>query len=187
MRNHHSSTILITLWVLLALALSACGAGGGAAAAADSGDGAGSGPGSEGDAEVCSGDPDVVRASKSVVRIRGIACGLGVEGSGWIVRRELVVTNAHVVGSAKTVELVLDDGAEMDGESFGDSEVEAVAGEPARAARRRGRSGGLCPSGHESDSFPPCVRTRRDCLRHRVDLGCAHCPSRRRALSCRII
>ena len=42
-------------------------------------------------------DPDVRRASMSVVRIRGFACGLGVEGSGWIVRRELVVTNAHVV------------------------------------------------------------------------------------------
>jgi S1-C subfamily serine protease len=38
-----------------------------------------------------------VRASKSVVRITGIACGLGVEGSGWVVARELVVTNAHVV------------------------------------------------------------------------------------------
>jgi hypothetical protein len=42
-------------------------------------------------------DPDVVRASKSVVRVTGIACGLGIEGSGWIVRRGLVVTNAHVV------------------------------------------------------------------------------------------
>jgi S1-C subfamily serine protease len=42
-------------------------------------------------------DPDVVRASKSVVRVRGIACGLGVEGSGWIASRGLVVTNAHVV------------------------------------------------------------------------------------------
>jgi S1-C subfamily serine protease len=42
-------------------------------------------------------DPDVRQASASVVRIRGIACGLGVEGSGWIVRRGLVVTNAHVV------------------------------------------------------------------------------------------
>ena len=42
-------------------------------------------------------DPDVVRASDSVVRVRGIACGLGVEGSGWIVRRGIVVTNAHVV------------------------------------------------------------------------------------------
>ena len=42
-------------------------------------------------------DPDVVEASKSVVRVTGIACGLGVEGSGWIVRPGLVVTNAHVV------------------------------------------------------------------------------------------
>jgi S1-C subfamily serine protease len=42
-------------------------------------------------------DPDVVAASKSVVRVTGIACGLGVEGSGWIVQRGLVVTNAHVV------------------------------------------------------------------------------------------
>jgi S1-C subfamily serine protease len=42
-------------------------------------------------------DPDVVRASESVVRIRGIACGLGIEGSGWIARPGLVVTNAHVV------------------------------------------------------------------------------------------
>jgi len=42
-------------------------------------------------------DPDVVAASKSVVRITGIACGLGVEGSGWIARPGLVVTNAHVV------------------------------------------------------------------------------------------
>jgi S1-C subfamily serine protease len=42
-------------------------------------------------------DRDVVAASKSVVRVTGIACGLGVEGSGWIVRRGLVVTNAHVV------------------------------------------------------------------------------------------
>lgn len=42
-------------------------------------------------------DPDVIEASKSVVRVTGIACGLGVEGSGWIVQRGLVVTNAHVV------------------------------------------------------------------------------------------
>jgi uncharacterized membrane protein required for colicin V production len=42
-------------------------------------------------------DPDVVRASKSVVRVTGIACGLGVEGSGWVAERGLVVTNAHVV------------------------------------------------------------------------------------------
>jgi S1-C subfamily serine protease len=42
-------------------------------------------------------DPDVVAAAKSVVRVTGFACGLGVEGSGWIVEPGLVVTNAHVV------------------------------------------------------------------------------------------
>ena len=42
-------------------------------------------------------DPDIRRASAAVVRIRGVACGLGVEGSGWIARPGLVVTNAHVV------------------------------------------------------------------------------------------
>jgi len=47
-------------------------------------------------------DPDVVRAARSVVRITGIACGLGVEGSGWVVARELVVTNAHVVAGIVT-------------------------------------------------------------------------------------
>jgi S1-C subfamily serine protease len=29
--------------------------------------------------------------------VTGIACGLGVEGSGWVVRPGLVVTNAHVI------------------------------------------------------------------------------------------
>jgi S1-C subfamily serine protease len=46
-------------------------------------------------------DPDVVSASRSVVRITGIACGLGVEGSGWIARPGLVVTNAHVVAGVE--------------------------------------------------------------------------------------
>src|SRR5262249_21369133 len=30
-------------------------------------------------------------------RVTGIACGLGVEGSGWVAQPGLVVTNAHVV------------------------------------------------------------------------------------------
>jgi S1-C subfamily serine protease len=42
-------------------------------------------------------DPDVRAARSSIVRITGFACGLGVEGSGWIIRPGLVVTNAHVV------------------------------------------------------------------------------------------
>src|SRR4051794_40590768 len=42
-------------------------------------------------------DPDVRRASRGVVRVLGTACGLAVEGSGWVARPGLVVTNAHVV------------------------------------------------------------------------------------------
>lgn len=39
-----------------------------------------------------------VRAARgSVVRILGTACGLGIEGSGWVVAPGIVVTNAHVV------------------------------------------------------------------------------------------
>jgi S1-C subfamily serine protease len=42
-------------------------------------------------------DPDVAAAARSVVRILGTACGLGVQGSGWIAENGIVVTNAHVV------------------------------------------------------------------------------------------
>jgi S1-C subfamily serine protease len=42
-------------------------------------------------------DPEVRAASGSVVRVLGTACGLGVEGSGWVASPGLVVTNAHVV------------------------------------------------------------------------------------------
>ncbi len=42
-------------------------------------------------------DPDVEAAAASVVRVLGSACGLGLEGSGWIAGEGLVVTNAHVI------------------------------------------------------------------------------------------
>jgi len=42
-------------------------------------------------------DPEVRDAAQGVVKIQGTACGLGVEGSGWIARPGVVVTNAHVV------------------------------------------------------------------------------------------
>jgi len=55
-------------------------------------------------------DPDVIRASKSVVRVTGIACGLGVEGSGWVAERGLVVTNAHVVAGISKPRIDTDTG-----------------------------------------------------------------------------
>jgi len=42
-------------------------------------------------------DPEVRSAGSRMVRISGIACGYGVEGSGWVAAPNLVVTNAHVV------------------------------------------------------------------------------------------
>jgi len=41
--------------------------------------------------------PGVQLAAAGTVRILGTACGLGVEGSGWIAAPGVVVTNAHVV------------------------------------------------------------------------------------------
>jgi S1-C subfamily serine protease len=39
----------------------------------------------------------IERAARSVVRVLGTACGLGIEGSGWVAAPDEVVTNAHVV------------------------------------------------------------------------------------------
>jgi S1-C subfamily serine protease len=41
--------------------------------------------------------PGVRRAAHSVVRVDGTACGLAIEGSGWVAEPDVVVTNAHVV------------------------------------------------------------------------------------------
>jgi len=50
--------------------------------------------------------PAVEAAAASVVRVLGTACGLGIEGSGWVAGSGLVVTNAHVVaGESDTVVL----------------------------------------------------------------------------------
>jgi Trypsin-like peptidase domain/Colicin V production protein len=42
-------------------------------------------------------DPQVRGAGRSVVKVLGTACGLGVQGSGWVARDGVIVTNAHVV------------------------------------------------------------------------------------------
>jgi S1-C subfamily serine protease len=52
-------------------------------------------------------DPAVRAASHSVVRVLGTACGLEIEGSGWVAAPGVVVTNAHVVAGEQdtTVEV----------------------------------------------------------------------------------
>jgi uncharacterized membrane protein required for colicin V production len=55
----------------------------------------------------------VRRAAPSVVRILGTACGVGVEGTGWVGRQDLVVTAAHVVAGQRDTVVQLQSGPEL--------------------------------------------------------------------------
>ena len=59
-------------------------------------------------------DPEVLEAGRSVVRILGTACGLGIEGSGWAVQPGLIVTNAHVLAGSDDTTATTQDGVELD-------------------------------------------------------------------------
>jgi S1-C subfamily serine protease len=65
------------------------------------------------DAQIAS-DPDVLHAGDSVVRVLSTACGLGIEGSGWAVEPEIVVTNAHVVAGSDDTTVTTQDGVELE-------------------------------------------------------------------------
>ncbi len=60
-------------------------------------------------------DPEIQAAADSVVRVLGTACGLGVQGSGWVAGDGVIVTNAHVVaGQEDTTVQVEGEGARHD-------------------------------------------------------------------------
>lgn len=46
-------------------------------------------------------DPSIRDATTRVVKVIGTACGVGVEGTGWVAANDLVVTAAHVVAGEK--------------------------------------------------------------------------------------
>ena len=48
------------------------------------------------------------------MRITGSACGLGIEGSGWIAGPGVVVTNAHVVAGQDDTEVTAPGGETLD-------------------------------------------------------------------------
>jgi S1-C subfamily serine protease len=49
-------------------------------------------------------DPSIQSAATRIVKVLGTACGVGVEGSGWIAGPNLIVTAAHVVaGESNTI------------------------------------------------------------------------------------
>jgi S1-C subfamily serine protease len=59
-------------------------------------------------------DPGVRRARASVLRVTGTACGLGIQGSAWAARPNLVVTNAHVVAGMRDAQVDDGDGDDRD-------------------------------------------------------------------------
>jgi hypothetical protein len=64
-------------------------------------------------------DPQVRVAGRSVVRVLGTACGLGVQGTGWVARRGIVVTNAHVVaGQDDTTVQLRGEGPSVDAQAI---------------------------------------------------------------------
>ena len=80
-------------------------------------------------------------ARDSVVRVLGIACGLAVQGSGWVAAPEVVVTNAHVVAGEDDTTVKLNGGDELDAQAtvfdpHNDVAVLRVPG-PGRPAARR--------------------------------------------------
>ena len=60
--------------------------------------------------------PGARAAQQSVVKIHGTACGLGTQGSGWVVRRGLVATNAHVIAGQRDTTVLAPNGQSEDAE-----------------------------------------------------------------------
>jgi S1-C subfamily serine protease len=66
-------------------------------------------------------DPSVLRSiaarrdRASVVRIEGSACGLNIQGSGWVVRPGIVATNAHVVAGEQDAQVEVPNGPTLTG------------------------------------------------------------------------
>jgi S1-C subfamily serine protease len=93
-------------------------------------------------------DADVRRASRSVVKVLGTACGLGVQGSGWLAADGVVVTNAHVVSGQDDTEVELgDDTADAEAILFDSTNdvavlrVPGLGGAPALRMAREARVG----------------------------------------------
>jgi len=58
--------------------------------------------------------PGAKTAAGSVVKLHGTACGLGTQGSGWVVRKALVATNAHVIAGEHETTILAPNGQTLD-------------------------------------------------------------------------
>jgi S1-C subfamily serine protease len=54
--------------------------------------------------------PGARAAAQSVLKLQGTACGVGTQGSGWVVRPGLVATNAHVIAGHDSTEVLAPNG-----------------------------------------------------------------------------
>ena len=89
--------------------------------------------------------PGVSSSALSVVRVVGNACGLGIEGSGWIAGNGLVVTNAHVVAGIDTPHVDRNDGALLDAQVVSFDKTQRRRRPPRRRAPRARRCSSATP------------------------------------------
>ena len=61
--------------------------------------------------------PGVREAAPSVVKVLGNACGLGIAGSGWVAKPQLVVTAAHVVAGEDSTTVEAPGNLPLDGQA----------------------------------------------------------------------
>ena len=59
------------------------------------------------------GSPGARVAARGVVKILGTACGLGLEGSGWVVGPSLVATNVHVIAGERDTRVLVPNGKNL--------------------------------------------------------------------------
>ena len=114
-------------------------------------------------------------AALSVVRVVGTACGLGIEGSGWVAGPGLVVTNAHVVAGIGTPRVDRNDGELLDAQR----RLVRPGQRHRRPARRRASRARALPLADAVPGTPagaarlpgqrPVHRDRRPCRPDRAD------------------
>lgn len=132
--------------------------------------------------------PDVASSvASSIVLVRAQACGQLQEGTGIVVGPDLVITNGHVIAGSDDIEVVRDDGVELDADlvtldAGRDLAALVVAGLERGAPERRsveaGASGGVFghPSGGELTVSP--FRVDRHLRAQGTDLYGAEAPER---------
>ena len=97
-------------------------------------------------------DPSVLRsagtasAARAVVKIEGTACEVGTQGSGWVVRRGLVATNAHVIAGHDGTRVLAPNGQVLSARP-----VHVDPGNDIALLRVRDLRVGALPAGPETD------------------------------------